>query len=211
MSCHVSPPHPRVPPGLGCPIPDARHLPHSMATPGKMRGVCSVSAGISEIFISQNLTTSLTCSSSSVFAGAGVSTGAAEGLVGGKAEQSPAGWRQQQGRGRWGWLGLWGLGTCLSPTSFPQPAQPLPDATPCSVPSLPASSSVLAKVSHGVRCFLLLFPAGWEVGLLWPPGSGTGASLLLMMMPLKTLVYHVKLSLQEREGRAALHRCVQLQ
>lgn len=142
MSCHVSPPHPRVPPGLGCLIPDARRPPHSMATPGKMRGVCSVSTRISEIFISQNLTTSLTCSSSSVFAGAGVSTGAAEGLVGGKAEQSPGGWRQQQGRGDgggWG-CGVWAH-VSLQPPSHSQRCPCLMQLPALSLPcQLPAAS-----------------------------------------------------------------------
>lgn len=34
---------------------------------------------------------------------------------------------------------------------------------------------------------------------------------MMMMMPLNTLVYHVKLMLQEREGRGDLQGCVQLQ
>lgn len=117
-------------------------------------------------------------------------------------EQSQAGSQQQQGRECWGWLGLQGPGTHFSPTSLPRPPHPSPNAAPHSVLLLPASGSVWTKVSHGVRCSPPLFPDGWEMALLWPPGSRTGTSslLMVMMMPVTTLVHPLKLTLQEREG-----------
>lgn len=182
----------------GCPLvpaapyqmPGARHTAWSCL--GKQGGSCRVSAEISEIFISQKPPT----------AGRG-----------GRAEQSPAGWQEQQGRGDGGG---WGCRvrahTSLQHPSHSQCSRRLVQLPALSFPcQLPAASGQRRPV--GVQCSPPLFPASWETGLLWPSGSRTGASLLLlmMMMPLKTLVCHVKLTLREREGRGALHRCVQLQ